>query len=42
MFSYYQLAPFHFAALELPAQWFGYTGLVLAAGVGIGAAINKF
>ncbi|WP_416046620.1 MFS transporter [Haematospirillum sp. H4890] len=42
MFSYYQLAPFRFAALELPAQWFGYTGLVLAAGVGIGAAINTF
>ncbi|HGM6604757.1 TPA: multidrug effflux MFS transporter [Serratia marcescens] len=42
MFSYYQLAPFHFSALALPAQWFGYTGLVLAAGVGIGAAINKF
>lgn len=42
MFSYYQLAPFHFSALGLPAQWFGYTGLVLAVGVGIGAAINKF
>ncbi|WP_209315583.1 MULTISPECIES: hypothetical protein [unclassified Haematospirillum] len=32
MFSYYQLASFHFAALELPAQWLGYTGLVLASG----------
>lgn len=42
MFNYYQLAPFRFAALELPAQWFGYTGLVLAAGVSIGAAINTF
>ena len=42
MFSYYQLAPFRFEALGLPPQWFGYTGLVLAAGVGIGAAINKF
>ncbi|CAI0964334.1 MFS transporter [Serratia ficaria] len=42
MFSYYQLAPFRFEALGIPPQWFGYTGLVLAAGVGIGAAINKF
>ncbi|OCA54169.1 MFS transporter [Photorhabdus namnaonensis] len=42
MFSYYQLAPFRFEILGLPAQWFGYTGLVLAAGVGLGAAINKF
>ncbi|NHB96400.1 MFS transporter [Photorhabdus stackebrandtii] len=41
MFSYYQLAPFRFETLGLPAQWFGYTGLVLAAGVGLGAAINK-
>ncbi len=36
MFSYYQLAPFRFEALGIPAQWFGYTGLVLAAGVGLG------
>ncbi|MCT8344013.1 MFS transporter [Photorhabdus kleinii] len=41
MFSFYQLAPFRFETLGLPAQWFGYTGLVLAAGVGLGAAINK-
>ncbi|QNK31955.1 MFS transporter [Serratia sp. JUb9] len=41
MFSYYQLAPFRFAALGIPAPWFGYSGLLLAAGVGIGAAINK-
>lgn len=41
MFSYYQLAPFRFAALGLPLQWFGYSGLVLAAGVAIGAAINR-
>ncbi|CAI0888979.1 Inner membrane transport protein ydhC [Serratia rubidaea] len=41
MFSYYQLAPFRFAALALPAQWFGYSGLVLAAGAGVGAACNK-
>lgn len=41
MFSYYQLAPFRFEALGIPPQWFGYTGLVLAAGVGFGAAINK-
>lgn len=41
MFSFYQLGPFRFKALDLPMQWFGYTGLVLAVGVGIGAAINK-
>ena len=41
MFGYYQLAPFHFAALAIPQQWFGYTGLVLAIGVGIGAIVNK-
>ncbi|WP_242494973.1 MFS transporter [Salinicola tamaricis] len=42
MFSYYQLAPFHFSALGLSTQWFGYTGFVLAAGVGMGAAIKNF
>lgn len=42
MFSYYQLAPFRFEALGIPAQWFGYTGLVLAAGVGLGATINQY
>ena len=41
MFGYYQLAPFHFEALAIPPQWFGYTGLVLAIGVGIGAVVNK-
>ncbi|MCW2474968.1 MFS transporter [Candidatus Symbiopectobacterium sp. NZEC151] len=41
MFGYYQLAPFHFEALAIPQQWFGYTGMVLAFGVGIGAVINK-
>lgn len=41
MFGYYQLAPFHFEALAIPQQWFGYTGLVLAIGVGIGAVVNK-
>lgn len=41
MFSYYQLAPFHFKTLAIPPQWFGYTGLVLAIGVSIGAMVNK-
>ncbi|MCW2479901.1 MFS transporter [Candidatus Symbiopectobacterium sp. NZEC135] len=41
MFGYYQLAPFHFEALAIPQSWFGYTGLVLAIGVGIGAVVNK-
>lgn len=41
VFSYYQLAPFRFEALNIPQQWFGYTGVVLAAGVAIGAIVNK-
>jgi len=41
MFSYYQLAPFHFKTLAIPPQWFGYTGLVLAVGVSLGAVVNK-
>ncbi|QUG77700.1 MFS transporter [Erwinia sp. E602] len=41
MFSYYQLAPFRFATLGVPQHWFGYTGLVLAAGVAAGAGINR-
>ncbi|MBU2704970.1 MFS transporter [Zooshikella marina] len=40
VFGYYQLAPFRFEALGIP-KWFGYTGLVLAAGIGVGAVTNK-
>ena len=42
MFSYYQLAPFHFDTLSIPRQWFGYTGLVLAVGVSLGAVVNNW
>ncbi|WP_299999935.1 MFS transporter [uncultured Cedecea sp.] len=41
MFSYYQLAPFHFETLTIPHTWFGYTGLILAIGVSLGAVVNK-
>lgn len=41
MFSYYQLAPFQFKTLTIPPEWFGYTGLVLAVGVSLGAVVNK-
>lgn len=42
LFSYYQLAPFSFFRLGLPASWFGYTGFVLAVGVGMGALVNQY
>lgn len=41
IFSYYQLAPFQFKTLAIPPEWFGYTGLVLAVGVSLGAIVNK-
>ncbi|OCQ52430.1 Inner membrane transport protein YdhC [Photorhabdus australis subsp. thailandensis] len=42
VFSYYQLAPFNFERLGFSPEMFGYTGLFLALGVGIGAWLNKF
>ncbi|NHB93024.1 MFS transporter [Photorhabdus cinerea] len=42
LFSYYQLAPFNFERLGFSPEMFGYTGLFLALGVGIGAWSNKF
>ncbi|KOY62925.1 multidrug effflux MFS transporter [Photorhabdus heterorhabditis] len=42
LFSYYQLAPFNFERLGFSPEMFGYTGLFLALGVGIGAWLNKF
>lgn len=41
VFSYYQLAPFLFQRLDLPASWYGYSSLVLALGVGLGNGLNK-
>ncbi|TDB56026.1 MFS transporter [Photorhabdus luminescens] len=41
LFSYYQLAPFNFERLGFSPEMFGYTGLFLALGVGIGAWLNK-
>ncbi|MFC0226155.1 MFS transporter [Serratia aquatilis] len=42
LFSYYQLAPFHFAKSGLSPEMLGYSGLLLTLGVGIGAWVNKF
>ncbi|MEK9498854.1 Bcr/CflA family efflux MFS transporter [Photorhabdus sp. P32] len=41
LFSYYQLAPFNFERLGFSPEIFGYTGLFLALGVGIGAWLNR-
>ncbi len=41
LFSYYQLAPFRFEQLGLSSAAFGYSGLLLAMGVGIGSWLNK-
>lgn len=41
LFAYYQLAPFMFEKQGYRASTFGYSGIVLAIGVGIGAYINK-
>ncbi|MDC9615735.1 multidrug effflux MFS transporter [Xenorhabdus khoisanae] len=42
LFSYYQLAPFRFEQFGLSQEIFGYTGLLLAFGVGFGSLLNKF
>ncbi|EGY28024.1 Arabinose efflux permease [Candidatus Regiella insecticola 5.15] len=42
LFSYYQLAPFHFEKLGLSPEMLGYSGLLLTLGVGMGAWLNKF
>lgn len=42
LFAYYQLAPFHFESLALSPEMFGYSGVLLSLGVGIGAWINQF
>ncbi|MGV8888471.1 MAG: MFS transporter [Pseudomonas sp.] len=41
LFSYYSLGPFVFQRLGLSAQWFGYSGVILALGSGLGAWLNK-
>jgi predicted MFS family arabinose efflux permease len=41
LFSYYSLGPFAFQRLGLSAQWFGYSGVILALGSGLGAWLNK-
>lgn len=42
LFSYYQLAPFHFEQLMLSQQQFGLTGILLAIGVGMGSVLNRY
>lgn len=41
LFSYYSLGPFVFQRLDLSGQWFGYSGVILALGSGLGAWLNK-
>ena len=41
LFSYYSLGPFLFERLGLSGQRFGYSGVILALGSGLGAWLNK-
>lgn len=41
LLSYYSLAPFLFQRLGVAAEWFGYSGVVLALGSGLGAWLNS-
>ncbi|MBF6029086.1 MFS transporter [Pseudomonas sp. P115] len=41
LFSYYSVGPFVFAQLGLSAAAFGYSGVLLALGSGLGAWLNK-
>jgi Bcr/CflA subfamily drug resistance transporter len=41
LFSYYSLGPFLFDALGMTAESFGYSGVLLALGSGLGAWLNK-
>lgn len=41
LFSYYSVGPFQFQRLGLSAQWFGYSGVILALGSGLGTWLNK-
>ncbi|MDR0192459.1 MFS transporter [Pseudomonas yamanorum] len=41
LFSYYSLGPFVFQRLGLSAEQFGYSGVLLALGSGLGAWLNK-
>ncbi|NHQ87958.1 multidrug effflux MFS transporter [Iodobacter sp. HSC-16F04] len=41
LFAYYSLAPFMFEQLGLSTRLFGYTGLILAMGAGVGSILNK-
>jgi MFS family permease len=42
LFSYYSLGPFVFERLGLSAQHFGFSGVILALGSGLGAWVNKY
>lgn len=41
LLSYYSLGPFLFQGLGQGAQWFGYSGVLLALGSGLGAWLNR-
>lgn len=40
LFAYYQLAPFDFKRMGLSNEMFGYSGVAMASGVGLGAMLN--
>ncbi|MDC9589980.1 MFS transporter [Xenorhabdus sp. XENO-10] len=42
LFSYYQLAPFRFEQLGISQETFGYTGLLMTFGAGLGSLLNKY
>lgn len=42
LFSFYSLGPFVFQRAGLTMQAFGYSGVVLALGSGLGATLNKY
>ncbi|SFN49455.1 Major Facilitator Superfamily protein [Xenorhabdus japonica] len=42
LFSYYQLAPFRFEQLGVSQETFGYTGLLMTFGAGLGSLLNKY
>ncbi|QEM82996.1 multidrug effflux MFS transporter [Halomonas binhaiensis] len=42
LFAYYQLAPFDFKRMGLSNEMFGYSGMAMASGVGLGALLNHY
>lgn len=42
LFSYYQTAVFMFDSMNISTTMFGFTGVVISLGVGIGALVNRY